>query len=249
MNHEILYIDSDCYLSNILVILITQGVPMSLSVAGCVKEIINKSPFISEMMSLDLISFSNLARFIQPEVESMYGKSVNEASIIMAARRYSKELLEMSSPAKNHDGNIGFEISMKTNIYDVNLRRSDESAAKLVSLYGLVKPSQGDFLNVSIGSHEISLSVSDKYRSAVDGLVNEEDVIQRFTDLVALTIVFKGDFLQTPGILYLAARKLAWEGINIIEVISTMNVLTFVIRKSESSRAYEALNAFLSDAL
>lgn len=222
---------------------------MSLSVAGCVKEIVNKSPFISEMMRLDLISFSNLARFIHEEVESMYGKSVNEASIIMAARRYAKELSEVEAPQKKESSGIGFEISMKTNIYDVNLRRSDESAARLVSLYGLVKPSQGDFLNVSIGSHEISLSVSDKYRSAVDEIVNEEDVIHRFTDLVALTILFKGDFLQTPGILYLAARKLAWEGVNIIEVISTMNVLTFVVRKDESSRAYEALNAFLSDEL
>ncbi len=222
---------------------------MSLSVAGCVKEIINKSPYLSEMLSLDLVSFSNLARFIQGEVEAMYGRSVNEASIIMAARRYAKELQDLTRPEKGRDGSIGFEISMKTNIYDVNLRRSDENAAALMSLYGLVKPSQGDFLNVSIGSHEISLSVSDKYRSAVDDLINEDDVIHRFTDLVALTILFKGDFLQTPGILYLAARKLAWEGINIIEVLSTMNVLTFVIRKDESSRAYEALNAFLSDEL
>ena len=237
-----------CYFANILVIKIT-GVNMSLSVAACVKEIINRSPFISEMMSLDLISFSNLARFLKPKVEAMYGKSVNEASIVMAARRYARDVAEESALRKESEERIGYEISMKTNIYDVNLRRSDESARRLVSLYGLVKPSQGDFLNVSIGSHEISLSVSDKYRSAVDEIVNEEDVIHRFTDLVAITIVFKGDFLQTPGILYLAARKLAWEGINIIEVISTMNVLTFVIRKSESSRAYEALNAFLSDAL
>ncbi len=222
---------------------------MSLSVASCVKDIINRSPFISEMMSLDLISFSNLARFIQGEVEAMYGHSVSEASIIMAARRYAKELSEETAAEKGKGGHIGFEISVQTNIYDVNLRRSDESAARLTPLYGLVKPSQGDFLNVSMGSHEISLSISDKYRAAVDEIVAEEDVIHRFTDLVALTIHFKGDFLQTPGILYLAARKLAWESVNIIEVISTMNVLTFVVRKDESSRAYEALNAFLSDEL
>ena len=221
---------------------------MSLSIAGCVKEIINRSPFISEMMSLDLISYSNLASFIRSDVEAMFGKSVSESAIIMAARRYRKEL-EASAVVKDGDGGIGYEISMKTNIYDVNLKRSDESAARLMKLYGLVKPSQGDFLNVSIGSHEISLSVSDKYRAEVDELVNEEDVIHRFSDLVALTIVFKGDFLQTPGILYLAARKLAWESVNIIEVLSTMNVLTFVVRKEESSRAYEALNAFLSGAL
>ena len=204
---------------------------MSVSVAGCVKDIINRSPFISEMMSLDLISFSNLARFIQPEVEAMYGRSVNEASIIMAARRYAHDLILDEEQKKEAGGRIGFEISMKTNIYDVNLRRSDESAARLMSLYGLVKPSQGDFLNVSIGSHEISLSVSDKYRKEVDEIIDESDVIHRFTDLVALTILFKGDFLQTPGILYLAARKLAWEGVNIIEVISTiLRPITLAIR-------------------
>ena len=222
---------------------------MSQSVATCVKEIINRSPFIAEMMSLDLISFSNLARFLKNDVEAMYGNPVSEAAIIMASRRYKTELDNQAAIQKDKEGKIRFEISMKTNIYDVNLKRSDESANNLMSLYGRVKPSEGDFLNVSIGSHEISLSVSDRYRSDVDALINESEVIHRFSDLVAITIVFKGDFLQTPGILYLAARKLAWEGINIIEVISTMDVLTFVVRKEESSRAYEALNAFLSDEL
>ena len=222
---------------------------MALSVAACVKEVINRSPFIAEMMSLDLISFSKLARFIRSDVENTYGNPVSEAAIIMASRRFKTELDNQIAGQKNMEGKMRFEISMKTNIYDVNLRRSDESANNLMSLYGLVKPSEGDFLNVSIGSHEISLSVSDRYRSEVDAIIKESEVIHRFTDLVAITIVFKGDFLQTPGILYLAARKLAWEGINIIEVISTMNVLTFVVRKDESSRAYEALNAFLSDEL
>lgn len=222
---------------------------MSQSVAACVKDIIGRNPFISELIGHDLISYSNLARFIRPQIESMCGKSVSEASIIMAARRFSKEIAEESAAMTGNDGGIEYEISVKTNIYDLNLRRSDETAARLMKLYALVKPSEGDFLNISIGSHEISMSVSDKYRSAADELVDESDVIHRFADLVAITIVFKGDFLQTPGILYLAARKLAWESINIIEVISTMNVLTFVVGKDDSSRAYEALNAFLSDEL
>ncbi len=221
---------------------------MQASIAAYVKEIIDHSPFISEMILQDVISYSNLARFMKPRVEALYGMPVSPSSIVMAARRYAAELKERTE-AKPQRGDIGFEISMKTNIYDLNLRQSDENAAALTQLYSIVKPSSGDFLNITVGTHEISLSVSDKYRQRVDELIDESDVIHRFTDLVALTIVFKGDFLQTPGILYLAARKLAWESVNIIEVISTMNVLTFVIRKEESSRAYEALNAFLSNEL
>ena len=38
---------------------------MSGSVASCVKDIINRSPFTSEMLMQEVISFSNLAKFLQ----------------------------------------------------------------------------------------------------------------------------------------------------------------------------------------
>ena len=57
---------------------------MSGSVANCVKNVINRSPFISEMLIQDVISFSNLAKSIQPKVEDAYGESVNTAALIKA---------------------------------------------------------------------------------------------------------------------------------------------------------------------
>ena len=222
---------------------------MSQSVAACVKDIIGRNPFISELIGHDLISYSNLARFIRPQIESMCGKSVSEASIIMAARRFSKEIAEEAAAMTGSDGGIEYEISVKTNIYDLNLRRSDETAARLMKLYALVKPSEGDFLNISIGSHEITLAVSENCRKAADAATEGMEVVHTYTDLVALTIVFHGDFLQTPGVTYLAVRKLAWENINIIEIVSTMNVLTFIISREDSTRAYQALEAFLDEEL
>ena len=68
--------------------------------------------------------------------------------------------------------------------------------------------------------------------------------------MVALTIVFHdGNFLQTPGIMYLALRKLAWENINVLEIVSTMNVLTFAIKREDSMRAYATLQEFLNEEL
>ena len=64
------------------------------SVAAAVKTIINRSPFISEMLIQDVISFSNLAKSIQPKVEALYGESVNTAAVVMAIRRYADELKE-----------------------------------------------------------------------------------------------------------------------------------------------------------
>ena len=220
---------------------------MGASISSLVKNFIDKSPFISEMLIEDLISFSNLARYMQEDISRSAGYEVSHSSLVMASRRYASELKEKAGKEKRE--NIGFEISMKTNIYDLNLRISDETASSLMKLYDVVQTSNGDFLNITIGSHEISLAISGSLRDKVDSLISEKDVIHRFSDLVAITIVFTGDFLQTPGILHLAARKLAWAGINIIEIVSTMNVLTFVIGKEQSSRAYEALTAFLTDEI
>ncbi|MDY5931286.1 MAG: hypothetical protein SPJ34_04560 [Candidatus Ornithospirochaeta sp.] len=220
---------------------------MAGSVASYVKTIINRSPFISEMLIQEVISFSNLAKFIQPKVEALYGRSVNTSAIVMAIRRYAEDL--KSSQEVQKTGHIDYELSMKTNIYDVNFLRNDSFMSRLSELYDRVHPESGDFLNVTIGSYEISLSVSQKYAAIVDDLIRDQEIVYRMTDLVALTILFHGDFLQTPGLLYLAVRKLAWENINVIEIVSTMNVLTFVIKREDSLKAYESLQTFLDSEI
>ena len=220
---------------------------MAASIASYVKTIIDRSPFISDMLIQDIASYSNLALSIKPKVEALYGASVSDSSIVMAIRRYAEEL--RAKPKKSRSGSINYEIQMKTNIYDVNLRRNDLFADKLPEIYSSVHPENGDFINVTIGSHEITLSVSENARANVDRVLSGFEIVHSYTDLVALTILFHGDYIQTPGITYLAVRKLAWEHINIIEIVSTMNVLTFIVSREDSHRAYQALEAFLDEEL
>ncbi len=220
---------------------------MAASIASYVKTIIDRSPFISDMLIQDIASYSNLALSIKPKVEALYGSSVSDSSIVMAIRRYAEEL--RAKPKRSRSGSIDYEIQMKTNIYDVNLRRDDLFAQKLPEIYSSVHPENGDFINVTIGSHEITLSVSENRREKVDRILSGLEIVHSYTDLVALTILFHGDYIQTPGITYLAVRKLAWEHINIIEIVSTMNVLTFIVSREDSHRAYQALEAFLDEEL
>ena len=220
---------------------------MANSVASSVKQIIDMSPFVSELLVLDVISFSNLSKFIQPKVEEKLGKKVKNAAIVMAIRRYTEDLKVEKSAFSQEK--LQYEISMKTNIYDVNLVRNNSFMSKLNFLYQKVDLAKGDFLNITIGTHEISLSISDKYKEIVDELVANETVMHKIDDLVALTIQFNGNFLKTPGILYLATRKLAWENINLIEIVSTMNDLTFVLSRQDSMRAFSVLQSFFNNEL
>jgi len=218
---------------------------MANSITTCVKSIMNRSPFINEMLLQDVISYSNLSRFIKPKVEAMYGSAVNLSAIVMAVRRYSDELKASGKGGEREA--INYEISMKTNIYDVNIVRSDTFVLKLGRLYDEVKPGKGDFLNISVGSHEISLAVSDKFKAAAEELVKGEEILHRKDNMVALTISFSEGFLQTPGIIYMTTRKLAWENINLTEIVSTMNELSFVIDRDDSLRAYDVLQSFFEE--
>lgn len=218
---------------------------MANSVSGCVKQIIDSTPLLHEFLVQGLLSYSNYAESIHGKVEELHGKQVRLPAIIMAVRRYADELRARSSSQRAYQ--VEYEIVMKTNILDVNLVRRDEFIAKLGTLYADVSTEKGDFLNVSIGSHEISLAVSEKYRLRVEELIIGESVLTRLEDLVALTLIFSGDFLQTPGIVYEAVRKLAWEEVNMIEIVSTMNELTFVISRENSLKAFSVLQSFLGE--
>ncbi len=216
---------------------------MAESVSSCVKRIVDKSPFIGEMLTLGILSFSNYAALISDEVERSMGKSAKSSAIVMALRRYGEDLRRTNSIRDT--SNVDYQIVMKTNIFDINLVRRDSFIGKLGSLYDQISTEKGDFLNITLGSHEISLAVSEKYRPLITELTKDEEILNKEDDLVALSLVFTGDFLQTPGIVYEAVRHLAWQQINVIEIVSTMNELTFVISREDSMRAFDVLQSFL----
>jgi aspartokinase len=216
---------------------------MAESVSSCVKRIVDKSPFIGEMLTVGILSFSNYAALISDEVERALGKPAKSSAIVMALRRYGEDLKR--SNLVRDTSNVNYQIVMKTNIFDINLVRRDSFIGKLGSLYNQISTEKGDFLNITLGSHEISLAVSEKYRPLIKELTKDEEVLNKEDDLVALSLVFTGDFLQTPGIVYEAVRHLAWQQINVIEIVSTMNELTFVISREDSMRAFDVLQNFL----
>ncbi|MGD1816924.1 MAG: hypothetical protein ACPKNR_07835 [Pleomorphochaeta sp.] len=217
---------------------------MAESVSSCVKNIIDKTPFINEMLVKGILSYSNYASSIKKDVENKYGKSVKHSAIVMAIRRYGDELRIREK--NENKSNVDYEIIMKTKIFDLNIVRNDKFLAKLAQLYNEVSTEKGDFLNVALGSHEISVAISEKYSELLEQLAKDEEILHKMDDLVALSLVFSGDFLQTPGIVYEAVRKLAWEKINVIEIVSTKNELTFVIKREDSMKAFDELQSFLS---
>jgi aspartokinase len=64
-------------------------------------------------------------------------------------------------------------------------------------------------------------------------------------NLISLSMTFSKDFLYTPGVIFNIIRNIAWENINIYEIVSTKTELTFIIHKNDVMKGYKALEKLI----
>ena len=212
-----------------------------VTVSHIVKKIVSEQAFVEEGLAEGIISVGNLAEQIQPKIEKELNKKIKIPAVVMALRRYADEIAEHRKKTGKFD--YAGEILMKTNICDVNFVKSHTLMAKLKTIHNLVNFERGDTLNVIIGNNEVSIVINEKYMEKLLKFMPGEKVLNKEQELVALTIIFTSDdFIHTPGIIFNAVRKLAWENINIYEIVSTMTELTFILNKKDSMKAYDVLS-------
>src|SRR3989338_7995153 len=208
-----------------------------VTVSHIVKKIVSEQAFVEEALGNGIISIVNLAEQMLPKIEQELGKKIKQAAIVMALRRHADEISEHRKKTRKFD--YAGEILMKTNICDVNFVKSHTLMAKLKTIHNLVNFERGDTLNVIIGNNEVSIVTNEKYMEKLIKFLSGEKILNKEQGLVALTIIFASDdFVHTPGVIFNAVRKLAWENINIYEIVSTMTELTFILSKKDSMKAY-----------
>ena len=211
-----------------------------VTVSHIVKKIVNGQPFVEEGLANGIISIGSLAEQIQPKIEQELNKKIKIPAIVMALRRYSEEIAEHRKKAKDFD--YAGELLIKTNICDFTVIKTTTLMNRLKNIHHIVNFERGDTLNVIIGNNEVSIIINEKYEEKLKKFLAGEKIINKQHELVSLTIVFKSEkFTDTPGVIFNIVRKLAWENINIYEIVSTMTELTFILNKKDSMKAYDVL--------
>lgn len=211
-----------------------------VTISHIVKKIVSEQPFVEEGLASGIISIANLAEQMQPKIEQELNKNIKLPAVVMALRRYAEEIAEHRKGTKKFD--YTSELLIKTNIADFTIVKSPSLLIKLKSIYNLVNFEKGDTLNVILGNNEVSIVINEKYSDKLVKFLAREKILNKEFNLVSLTIIFTSDdFLHTPGIIFNAVRKLAWNNINIYEIVSTMTELTFILHKKDSMKAYDVL--------
>jgi len=209
-----------------------------VTISHVVQKLVNDRVFIQEAMSRGIISHGSLAEQLKPEIEEELGREVKHHAIVMALRRYTETLKELH---KKISFDYTSEIIMKTDICDVAVFRSPSLLDKLKRIYDIVDFEKGDILNVIHGRYEVSIVTNERYRERTLGFLKDEKVLNVEKDLVSLTLTYAKDFLHTPGVVFNVVRNIAWENINIFEIVSTNTELTLILHKKDAVKGYKAL--------
>ena len=215
-----------------------------VSISHLVKKMVSEQPFVEEALGNGIISVAGLSEKLLPKIEQELGKKIKHSAVVMALRRYAEEISEHRKITKKFNY-IG-EILMKTGICDFTIVKSPGLLSRLRTIYNLVNFERGDTLNVILGNNEVSIIINEKYSQKLARFLSGEKILNKEHELVALTIIFTADdFLHTPGVIFNAVSRLAWENVNIYEIVPTMTELTFILSKKDSIKAYNVLQELI----
>lgn len=216
-----------------------KGVKM-VTVSNVVKNILDRQVFLQEAINRGIVSHNLLAKKLKPEIEAELDKEVKLSAIVMALRRNSESI-------KNDFQEPSFSYAIetiKTDIFYIVVEESPDLISKLQSLCPIVDFRRGGVLNITQGNFEVVIITNNKYKEKLLDLLNDEKVLEVVDNLISISLTYSKDFLFTPGILYDISRFLAWENINLIDIILTKTELNLIIYKKDLIRCFRTLGRF-----
>ncbi|MBP6913624.1 MAG: aspartate kinase [Candidatus Levybacteria bacterium] len=215
-----------------------------VSISESVEKIISRSRYLSEAISKGIINFSALARYIKPEIEEMTHKKVSEAALVMALNRLSNNI------KPNYKSNEIFEtppdMMVRSNLAELTVANSTTMNEKYPLLLKLIDTQGKNFLTITEGVYESTIIANRDLKDEVVKILEGEIIVAEFNSLSSITIRLPKPSVHTPGIFYFFIKSLAWEGINIIEIVSAHLELTLIFDEKDVNKAFSILQSLFS---
>lgn len=206
-----------------------------------VEEIIKKSPFLEEALAENIINLSSLSRQIKPEIDELTKKDVQIGAIVMALKRLSPKFdPNLKIKVKKVINKLG-DITVRSRITYYTFKNSETIVDRQADLLKKIKGKKDTFFAFSQGVYETTIILSDSEHDDIDNLFKNESLIQETKGLSSLTIKLPSENADVSGIYYFILKKIAWDGINILEIISTMHEFTIIVDDDSIDKAFTIL--------
>lgn len=205
------------------------------------EDIINRSPFLRESLTEELINVSALARKIKPEIEEITKKEIKEGAVIMAIKRMSPGYYHrINLKIKNFMGTLG-DFLVRSDLEDFTFENSETLILSQAELMKALNDDKDAFYTYCRGVNESTVITSTSVTNKLRQIFKNEKLKSHSADLASITIKLPIVNTEISGIYYYILKHLAWEGINIVEVVSTANEFTVVVKSDDIDSAFSVL--------
>lgn len=212
-----------------------------ITVPEAAEKIINRSRYLSEAISKGIINVSSLARYIKPELEQILEKKVSYPAVVMALNRLSMQI--KPKYVSNTIFKTPPDMIVRSNLIEVCVSNTNNLIEKYPLLLKLSQTNEKHFFTITQGVFETTIIASKDLHSTIRDLLKGEAIAAEFTNLSSITIRLPKEAILTPGIFYFFLKSLAWEGINIIEIVSAYLEFTIILPEKETNRAFSILQS------
>jgi hypothetical protein len=79
------------------------------------------------------------------------------------------------------------------------------------------------------------------FSEKISQIFKEEVLVASTPSISSITLKLPDDNLKTPGLYYYVFKQIAWEGISVLEVISTTNELSIILKDKDVDKTFSIL--------
>jgi len=211
-----------------------------ITISSAVKQIVEESFLIEEGLNRDLINLSSLAREMKPKIISMTKKTVKDNAIVVALKRISIQI-RSENKIRHSIFKTAPEIILRSNLTTITYAKSQTLLTGFDNLLDVLRSNSNLFLALSYGVFETGITINHTFCHQLELKLKSEKVVKKVDNLSAITIILPEENIHVPGVYYDILKILAWNKINIIDIVSTYRELTIIISNSQIDEAFSSL--------
>lgn len=208
-----------------------------------IRQIILSQPYLEEALARGIINYSALAREIRPQIEKALFKDLSDSAVMMAIKRLAERLPDRLKPIEKHVRNM-MRMTVRSDLLEYTYPSNGKIMTSISMITSKIQNPAMEFFTFSLGSHEVTMIFSRNMKATVDQTIqaNRPNVI--LEHLSTISINLPEETVTTPGIHYAILKQLAWNRINVVEVVSTYTEFTIVLASIDIDKAFSILMSY-----
>lgn len=211
-----------------------------VTIPEAVAALVRKSPFLEEAMARGWLNLSAVARSLRPAVEEEVQKRVKDGAVTIALNRLAASRSARARPLKRFFRTAP-DLMVRSNLFEVTYANAPRAPQRPKLFLEKSGGRTAPFLTITQGINETTIIAGRELRDRILAAFKGSIRIALLDDLSSVSVLLPPGSAVIPGIYSYILKALAWDGIPVIEVVSTSNEFTIVLEDRNIDTAFSRI--------